>query len=260
MISATLTLHQFGNAGQGWDPPPQPSLIQVLTVAEDWDEATLNWNNAPLAAENVSCAWAYPLDPVPPRPGVRRQWDVSRAVADAYAAGAPLRLALYDSDWAYNSGKYFVTSDADEWEAVGRPTLVVAWGQPMAQVTKKAYPTGGEVGTAITYTLDFIGTGNTLLVTDTLPSGISAPGAFDLEGTMVAPVYDGTLHRLTWSDAVAASQAVKISYYATISTSERRMLVNTAELSEPGGPSSIASAAVCANCFEAWLPVIVKAW
>jgi len=260
IISATLTLHQFGNAGQGWQPPAQPSLIQVLSVAEEWDEATLNWNTAPLAAENISAAWAYPLDPVPPRPGVPRHWDVSRAVADAYAAGTPLRLALYESDWAYHSGKYFVTSDADEWEAAGRPTLVVAWGQPMARLTKNASPVSGDSGAAITYTLDFIGTGNTLLLTDTLPSGISAPGVFDLEGTMVTPVYDSARHRLTWSDAVAASQAVKISYHVTITTSERRTLVNTAELSEPGSRSSIASATVCANCFHAWLPVIAKVW
>jgi hypothetical protein len=258
IISATLTLHQFGNAGQGWDPPAQPSLIQVLTVAEDWAEATLNWNNAPLAAENVSAAWAYPLDPVPPRPGVPRHWDVSRAVANAYAAGTPLSLALYDSDWAYNSGKYFVTSDADEWEAAGRPTLVVAWGQPVGELTKDAYPGSGNTGAAITYTLRFIGTGNTLLLTDTLPSGISAPGVLALEGTTVTPAYDSARHRLTWSDAVAEGQAVRISYSVTITTGERRMLVNTAELGEPGGQSDSATAAVCANCLRIWLPVIAR--
>lgn len=32
VVSATLTLHQIGNAGEGEDPGPLPSLIQVLTV------------------------------------------------------------------------------------------------------------------------------------------------------------------------------------------------------------------------------------
>jgi len=45
-----------------------------------------------------------PWNPVPPRPGVPRHLGRSRAVADAYAAGTPLRLALYESDWAYHSG------------------------------------------------------------------------------------------------------------------------------------------------------------
>lgn len=131
VLSATLVLHQFGNAGQGWDPGPQPSFIQVLTLSEDWDEATLNWNNSPLAVENMSGSWAYPLDPQPPWPGVPRFWDVSLAVARAHAAGAPLRLALYESDWAFHSGKYFVSSDAVEWgETVGLPTLMIDWGWP----------------------------------------------------------------------------------------------------------------------------------
>ncbi len=51
--TGTLTLHLFGNAGQGATPEPQPSLVQALTVADNWNESTVTWNNAPLAAENV---------------------------------------------------------------------------------------------------------------------------------------------------------------------------------------------------------------
>ncbi len=134
ILSATLTLYQFGNAGQGWEPGPQPSLIQVLTVGEGWEESSLTWNNAPLAVENVAAAWADPLDPLPPWPGVPRQWDVSLAVARAHAAGTPLRLALYESDWAMHSGKYFVTSDTDDWGQAARPTLRVTWGTAAANL------------------------------------------------------------------------------------------------------------------------------
>lgn len=128
IISATLTLHQFGNAGQGYDPGPYPSLIQVLTVDQDWDEDTLTWNNAPLAVENVAAAWVDPADTFPGWPGIPWEWDVSRAAAEAYAAGEPLRLALYSADGAYHSGKYFVSSDTGQWNAEGRPTLRVLWG------------------------------------------------------------------------------------------------------------------------------------
>ena len=126
IISATLTLHQFGNAGAPGEA--QPSLIQVLTVAEDWDEMTLTWNNAPMAVENVSAAWAMPLLEFAGWPGIPIDWDLSGAVADAYAAGKPLRLALYEADGAYHSGKYFSASNAEEWNAVARPTLSVLWG------------------------------------------------------------------------------------------------------------------------------------
>jgi len=139
ILSATLTLHQMGNAGDINDPNsdnrPKPSLIQVLTVAEDWNEATLTWNNAPLALENVGQAWVQPIQGCGssggiPWPCVPRTWDVSYAVAKAYVAGQPLRLALYSADSDYHSGKYFTSSETGDWNEVGRPTLSVTWGIP----------------------------------------------------------------------------------------------------------------------------------
>jgi hypothetical protein len=130
ILSASLRLHLFGNSGQGWEPPPQPSLIQALTVRESWDESTLTWNNAPLPYENFPGTWVYPVDDFPGWPGVPYDWDLSAVVAQAYAAGEPLRLVLYSADAAIHSGKYFISSDTADWNAVARPTLEVVWGQP----------------------------------------------------------------------------------------------------------------------------------
>jgi hypothetical protein len=122
--SATLTLHQFG----GSDPSQaQPSLIQVFTVDDGWDESRITWNNAPMAVENVAQSW---VDVIPspglPWPGAARTWDLSWAVAQAYATGrSVLRLALYDADGAYHSGKYFSSSDTGDWNEAGRPALEV---------------------------------------------------------------------------------------------------------------------------------------
>jgi len=99
-------------------------------VDQDWDEDTLTWNNAPLAGENITGTWVDPLPVLPGWPGVPRQWDVSRAAAQAHAAGRPLRLAVYSADYAYHSGRYFTASDVDDWDEVGRPTLTVTWGEP----------------------------------------------------------------------------------------------------------------------------------
>lgn len=128
IISATLTMYQFGNSGQNWDPGPIPSLIQVLTVGSDWAENSITWNNAPLAIENVSQARVDPVtDPVVPWPGIPRDWDVSLAVSEAYNHNEPLRLALYSADSAIHSGKYFYSSDAGE---AAQPTLTIRWGNP----------------------------------------------------------------------------------------------------------------------------------
>ena len=130
IISSTLTLYQIGNAGEGWTPGPQPSYIQVLTVDQDWNENTLTWNNAPPAAENITGTWVDPLPAFPSWPGVPRRWDVSRAVAQAYAAGHPLRLVVYSADSPYHSGRYFTASDIGDWDEAGRPTLTITWGEP----------------------------------------------------------------------------------------------------------------------------------
>ena len=129
ILSATLTLYQFGNA----DPSQaQDSQIQALTAAGAWDEETITWNNAPGAVENVDLTRVSPIASTefPGWPGIPYDWDVSKSVAEAYAAGRPAHLVLYSADGAYHSGKYFSSSDINEDIAEGRPTLTVVWGYP----------------------------------------------------------------------------------------------------------------------------------
>jgi hypothetical protein len=125
LLSARVTMHLFGNAGYGPGDATR-SAINVLTVSEDWTENTITWNNAPYAAENVSVTWVYPID------GTHQagpyEWDVSYAVADAYSKGQPLRLVFYSTDGDYHSGKYFWSSDVEDWNAGSRPMLEVQWG------------------------------------------------------------------------------------------------------------------------------------
>jgi len=126
ILSAKLTLHLWG----GSDPTQaQPSLIQVLTLSDDWSESTLTWNNAPLAMENVSQTWVDPTD-FPGWPGLSYTWDVTYALVKAYNSGQPLRLAMHSADYYMHSGKYFVSSDEEDWNEVARPTLEVTWAEP----------------------------------------------------------------------------------------------------------------------------------
>jgi hypothetical protein len=143
IISATLTTTQFGNSGQGVPPTPYSSLIQIFTLAENWQEATINWNNAPLALENVSIARSLVMTRTDPVPSVPVVWDVTQAVDAAYRAGKPLNIALYDADTAQNSGKYFWTSDIPDGRAYERPTLLVVLGtgSPTSTATPGPSPT-----------------------------------------------------------------------------------------------------------------------
>jgi hypothetical protein len=121
VLSASLTMNLLGTAGGGPCGPPPDSYIEVFTVDQNWNEATLTWNNAPLAAENISGTWVYPQNGA-------YTWDVSLAVAQARASAAPLRLALYSIDGERHTGKYFYASDATDWDGAVRPTLRVVYG------------------------------------------------------------------------------------------------------------------------------------
>lgn len=122
--SAQLKLIQFGNSdpGNAYD-----SLIQVLTTTGDWQESSINWNNAPLALENISRTWVGVIKTYF-YPGVEYSWDVSRAAINAYQQGIPLNLVIYSADTAMHSGKYFCSSDATSGNEFTRPTLIVEWG------------------------------------------------------------------------------------------------------------------------------------
>ena len=130
ILSARLILHHWGSAGPQGEATP--SLIQVLTVSGDWSENTITWNNAPAPIENVSQSWVN----IPANfdyqmwPGIPTYWDVTAAASRAYLSGQPLSMALYEADDDYHSGKYFVASDAQDWNIAGRPSLEIKWGNP----------------------------------------------------------------------------------------------------------------------------------
>jgi len=136
IISATLTLHLWGNSG--WETnPAKDSFIQAFTVEGGWGEDTLTWNNAPQALRRVAATRVSPLAEFPGWPGIPYTWTVTEAVAEAYAAGEDLNLALYSADTDFHSSKYFTSSEAEDWNAEGRPTLTVVWGRP-AELPYKA--------------------------------------------------------------------------------------------------------------------------
>ena len=62
-----------------------------------------------------------------PRHRVHQIEQRGKGVAEAYAAGKSANVALYSTDSEYHSGKYFVSSDTGDWNAEGRPTLMVRW-------------------------------------------------------------------------------------------------------------------------------------
>jgi hypothetical protein len=257
IISATLTLHQFGNAGEGWNPPPQPSYLQVLTIGQDWSEDTITWNTAPLAMENIGGTWVDPLPGYGGDPGVARSWDVSRAVAEAYAAGDPLRLAVYSADGAYHSGRYFWSSDHDDWHPEARPSLTVEYGEPLAKVQQGVWPLTVRARQAITYTVSMLGSGRALTLTDDLPAEVSAPSTIQVLGGGAAN-FDQAQRRLTWHGSPLIGQPITITIPVTVLVASPAAIMNRAVLSDALPFTSWASTIVLANSHQRWLPLLKR--
>jgi len=146
VVSAKVTLYEYGNAGQRGKS--NPSLIQVASVNEGWNPATLSWNNAPLVKENISRTVVNTVSGSTVY-GVPYTWDVSKALADAYASGQPLRLVFYSSDSAYSTGKYFFSSTIAAWNANSRPTLQATLGNSTnSSSTSTSTSTSASVSTS----------------------------------------------------------------------------------------------------------------
>lgn len=255
IVSATLTLAQMGNAGGGAWGDPVPSYIQVFTIDQDWNEDTLSWNNAPRARENIVGTWVDPLATEPGPLGVPRQWTISRAVAEAYAAGVPLRLAVYSADEAYHSGRYFISSDADDFSAVARPTLNIKWGDRAGEIKKSVQPAQAQISERVTYTLSLIGTGSAVTLTDNLPADVSAPGVIQTIGGGLA-TYNALAHRVTWTGTPSAGSAVTVTFPVTVLAGSSAAITNVALLATGSAGTFTATATLIANGMSVWLPIV----
>jgi hypothetical protein len=249
VISATLTMHKVGGSDI---TRAQPSLIQVFTIDEPWHEATLTWNNAPLAAQNVARTWVDPVETeYPTLPGEPAVWDVSLAAAEAYATGQPLRLALYEADWALHSSKYFLASDEEDYYAEGRPTLRVAWGEPVGTVDLVASHSTVASGETLMYTLSILGSGQSLSLVNELPVGVSVPLSGD-PALVYAP------HTLTWQGTPSPGERVAMTYTVNVSASATTYLLNEAFLSQPDGHEAYASSTVLVDPVRIYIPTILR--
>lgn len=252
IVNAQLTLYQFGGAGAGYTPPAQPSLIQTFIVEEPWNELTLTWNTAPLAAEFVSATWVDPTSVYLGQPGKPWTWDVTSATATAYAEGKPLNLVFYEADAAYHSGKYFRTSEEEEFDAVGRPTLTVTWAEPIATLDVVAWPREVAYGDVVVFNLIVTGSGHPLSLTDRLPNHVSAPVSLAPGLTFTAP------DRFMWTGTPAYNTQVVLGYAVTVTTASRVAISNRAILTQTATVTDAARAIVFVNPLKVYLPIAMK--
>jgi hypothetical protein len=253
IISATVTLYHSGNPG----PAPEPAYIQMLTVSDDWNEDSITWNNTPLARENLGGVWIPSVQTTPPYPGIPYTWDVSRAVAEAYNANQPLRLALYSAHGPFHGGRYFYSSDVEDYNAVGRPTLAITWGSIRPTLRASVQPAVASTGGIVTYTISLQGTGNAMTLTNDLPALVSPPLSVNTSGGGTA-TYNMQHHRIDWAATVASGVPVTITFPVTVLATDPAVLISTVVLTDSVTGVATSTALVIANGRRVYLPLMLK--
>jgi hypothetical protein len=255
IISAELSMHLWSHAGETPDLAT-PSWVSLHSIKDSWQEMTIHWNNAPLAYENIAATWVNPYSgdrDHPVWPGDSYTWDASKAVAEAYAAGQPVNLALYGSDTDEHSSKYFYSSESNAGTSAsdgrGRPSLTITWGETGPTIAKTAVPAFGDTGDTITYHVTITGNGGLLALEDVVPAGLQI---------LTYPGLGFSGGRLTWSGTLAAGAEQTFTYTAQITAANRAALSNTAVLRENGVVKGSDTAVVIANPIQVYLPVAVR--
>lgn len=257
ILSATLTLHLWGNAG----PVPSlsyPSLIQLFTVAETWDEHTITWNNAPMAVQNLTATWVFPrTDGGPDFPGIAYHWDATQAVAEAYAYGQPLNVVLYTADTHFDSSKYFVSSDAaSDWLPAAKPTLRVTWGRPVPAAEKRASRGSARLGDVVTYSIYLLGAGTTLHVRDPIPPEVAFVPGSEQGGIH----WNSAANQMEWVGALAATERTTLAFAVQVNVARPWAVVNTAIVTDGINPALFPSATFIANGYQVYLPVLLRSF
>jgi hypothetical protein len=248
IVSATLTLHQFGNSGQGWTPPPEPSLIQALTLGENWTESTLTWNNAPLPVENVGRAWADPLPSFPGVPGVSRVVDVSLPCEHLKLAirctgsvlcrcGDAQRKMLWSSD---------VTTEC------GSTSLTVVWGDTWLQSTSRI-ALHQLRQQPITYT-EHNRADSTYRHGCLADSGSPTRADSGLSGTAS---YNPQTHRILWTGTLSWPP-MTLTFAVTPTVAGPAAVHNSAVLADSHGNVYTAAHTLMINPLKMWLPLVLR--
>ena len=156
VVSATVTLRQFGNAGYGDGYATDgtgDTVLEVSEVRRPW-QVGATWDDAPPPAENISRATVRPIDATCPpgnldstrtcRPGVSVVLDVTAAVQRAVQDGREWASVMVDTNAGqYHAGKHFWARGTVE-----QPVVSIAYTLPGDIWTPNATPSPTTTTTA----------------------------------------------------------------------------------------------------------------
>jgi uncharacterized repeat protein (TIGR01451 family) len=137
-------------------------------------------------------------------------------------------------------------------EAVEPPDLTPSY--------KTAYPSRGDFGDSITYTVVVRNSpgpmNNTVRLTDTIPGGlVYVPGTLTSTTGIVSDTAAPTLH---WTGILSPTPVVTLAYVAAVDTMESALIANSAIVAVPGYRTTTRTVHILVNPHRLYLPVVLR--
>ncbi|MBM7844920.1 putative repeat protein (TIGR01451 family) [Herpetosiphon giganteus] len=174
--------------------------------------------------------------------------------SDWYISGAP-HPNWNDEDLgaAFDQirGEHFEAVDSSSLQLNADSAAVVASAAP--QPSKLAEFGGVDQGQQLRYAITVVGNGSSQMMNDQLPAGLTIVPASATINPSNLPAPTISNNSVQWSGTIPNSQSAVISFRATVSTNERRVIVNTAQIN-----SRSVQASIIANGYRVWSPLVRK--
>lgn len=166
--------------------------------------------------------------------------------ASAYSGGMKPRYAIANNRTIYyelNGGTIFAVRSEND---------------PGTAVDKQVRPVAPSNGDTITYTLNILGNGLPITLTDTLPDGLSDPGSIDT--SLGAATYDSNQRLVTWNGTPDAGQSLMIRFPVTVQLDGPLALANTAVLIDSDGNTFTDMAMVIVDAYQCYFPLVMRSF
>lgn len=126
---------------------------------------------------------------------------------------------------------------------------------PMAKQVSSIIADQGDV---LTYTISLVGTGATVTLTDTIPSGTTyVPNSAQVDPQVDTLTADANL--IHWTGMLTEQTSLELTFAITVTVAEPFAIVNTATV-DNGAENRELTATTIANGFKSYFPIVMKGW
>jgi hypothetical protein len=124
----------------------------------------------------------------------------------------------------------------------------------IAQDAKRVTPGGADQGQQVQYSIQIVGDGKAVALSDPLPAGVTLVGSPSVTGSTATPSYNAPSRTITWNGAPPPLTIVTITYNTTVNTGATLAIANTARLTRGSAQKNI-TAVLIANPRRLFLPL-----